>query len=51
VGLAHSQVFQEEHLFGKGILIDSRKPMLVSFQYSENFTPDFEKTIRLRGTT
>jgi hypothetical protein len=25
--------------------------MLVSFQYSENFTPDFEKTIRLRGTT
>jgi hypothetical protein len=44
-------VFQEEHLFGKGILIDSRKPMLVSFQYSKSFTPDFEKTIHLRGTT
>jgi len=50
-GLAHSQVFQEEHLFSKGILIDSRKPMLVSFQYSKSFTPDFEKTIHLRGTT
>jgi hypothetical protein len=31
-GLAHPQLFQEEHLFAKGILIDSRKLMLVSFQ-------------------
>ena len=44
-------MLQEEHLFGKGILIDSRKLMLVSFQYPKSFTPDFEKIIHLRGTT